>query len=86
MAEEKTIELRGTKRGEIIRYFSDMDGMDAGCSKFILQGWEVEIGEEGRHDIGSISFPSVKVIFRGEEALLEQAVCAFRQKFLTAGG
>ncbi|MFZ5973913.1 MAG: hypothetical protein ACOYU3_00700 [Bacillota bacterium] len=84
MAEE-IIDLRGTKRSEIIGYFSGMDGIHTRAGKFVYRDWEVEVGEEGVHTVGSLRFPSVKVTFRGEKELLEKEIYAFRIRFWTAG-
>ena len=80
------MDMRGMKRSEITDYFSNLGLEDKGSGKYIGHSFEVEISEESPIKLGSIEIPSTKVILRGEKAVLEKVIAAFRLKFLSAGG
>lgn len=83
---EKTLEMRGMPREEIITYFISINGKNVCLGKFIGENWEVEVSEESRVKIGSLEIPSTTVVFRSEKENLEQMISKFRLKFLSAGG
>ena len=86
MTKAKTLEIRGKNRAEIIDYFCGLGGTDTGEERFCFPGWEAAVGSEGVHAVRGLRFPSVKVVFSGEPALVEKAIWAFRIRFLSAGG
>lgn len=83
---QKTLEMRGMSRNDIINYFSSINGENIGSEKFIGENWEVEVSQETLATIGSLNIPSTTVVFRCKEELLEPMISAFRLKFLSAGG
>jgi hypothetical protein len=83
---ETTLEMRGMRRKELMRYFAELGGEEREHGQWTGTGWEVEIGEETFVTIGSLRIPSTMVSFRCGGEVLEQMVGAFRLKFLSAGG
>ncbi len=83
---EKTMEMRGMKRKEIVDYFISIGGNDTMQGSLIGRGWEVEIGQEKAAKLGSFEIPSTNVKFQCEEELFENMIYAFRLRFLKAGG
>lgn len=83
---EKTLEMRGIRRTEIMDYFISIDGEQIRDGKFIVGDSEVEVSEESLISIGSFKFPATLVKFHGDRELIEQLILAFRFKFLRAGG
>ncbi len=83
---EKTLEMRGMPRDEIINYFISINGKSVYLGKFVGENWEVEVSEESRIKIGSLEIPSTTVVFRSEKENLEQMILKFRLKFLSVGG
>lgn len=83
---EKTLEMRGRTRDEIINYFISINGKNVCPGKLIGENWEVEVSEESRIKIGSLEIPSTTVVFRSDKENLEQMISKFRLRFLSAGG
>jgi hypothetical protein len=83
---EKTLEMRGMQRREIISYFININEKNISNGKFIYEGWEVYISEEVIIELGALRIPSTTVIFRGEKESIYKIILEFRLKFLTAGG
>jgi hypothetical protein len=83
---EKTLEMRGIRRAEIIDYFISIDGEEVSDEKFIVREAEVEVSKECYVSIGSFKLPATKVTFRGNRDLIERLILAFNLKFLRAGG
>lgn len=82
---EKTLEMRGMQRREIVSYFIN-NGKNITDGKFTYEGWEVYISEEVMVELGALRIPSTTVIFHGEKESLDKIILEFRLKFLTAGG
>lgn len=83
---QKTLEMRGMRRIDLIDYFISLKGVNTGFGKIRGENWEVEVSEESLVTIGSFSIPSTILVFRCEEEFLEPMISAFRLKFLSAGG
>jgi hypothetical protein len=83
---EKTLEMRGMQRREIVSYFINVNEKNIVDGKFIGEGWEVYISEEVIIELGALRIPSTTVIFQGKKESLDKIILEFRLKFLTAGG
>jgi len=83
---EKTIEMRGMKRIDLVNYFISIGGEAMKGEKFSGQGWEVEISKEKLMKIGSLKIPATIVKVRCRKDISEQMLAAFRLRFLSAGG
>jgi hypothetical protein len=83
---EKSLEMRGMKRIEIVNYFISIGGKLISGEKFIGQGWQVEIEKEKVVTLGSLKIPATIVILRCRKDISEQILAAFRLRFLSAGG
>ncbi|MCX7709045.1 MAG: hypothetical protein N2484_04280 [Clostridia bacterium] len=83
---QKTLEMRGMPRTDLINYFISLHGKNIGSGKIAGENWEVEVREERLVAIGSLNIPSTIVIFRCDEEFMEPMISAFRLKFLSAGG
>lgn len=83
---EHIIEMRGIPRKEIVQYFRDICDEIEHNRKFKKDGWMVEIGEEGCCSLGSVKLSTIRIVFTGEEHLLESVIYAFNMKFLRGGG
>jgi hypothetical protein len=83
---EKSLEMRGMKRAEIVNYFISIGGKLISDEKFIGQGWQVEIAKEKLVTLGSLKIPATVVILRCRKDISEQILAAFRLRFLSAGG
>jgi len=83
---EHIIEMRCTSRESLLEYFAEIGWSSDGNGEFTGHGWEVLIGSEECCSLGSISIPSIKVIFYVEEELWRDISAAFNIRFLKAGG
>jgi len=83
---EKTMEMRGMRRTEIINYFLSIAEENIGNWKFKGIGWEVIVDEESIASIGRLQLPSTNVTFRCDEKIIDEVIYAFRLKSLSAGG
>ena len=83
---EKTLEMRGMQRREIVSYFISVNEKNIVGGKFFGEGWEVYINEEVIIELGALRIPSTTVIFHGKKEGLDKVILEFRLKFLTAGG
>ena len=83
---EKTFDMRGMKRIELVDYFLSIGGEASGFGRILGKGWQVEIGNEILITMCSLKFPSTLVKLRCREDILEQMIEAFRLRFLSAGG
>lgn len=79
-------EMRGMKRQEIIKYFSQQEGLTQDGAVFFCETYRIEVQPEGCHKIGSLTFPSTVVMFTGEEAEIRMPLKRFEINFMTAGG
>ncbi len=83
---EKSLEMRGMKRIEIVNYFISIGGTFVDQEKFIGEGWQVELGKEKIIAIGSLKIPATIVILRCRKEISDEMMDAFRLRFLSAGG
>jgi hypothetical protein len=83
---EKTLEMRGIRRSEIVDYFKSINGEEVSDGKFIVRESKVEVSEESFAQLGSFKLPATKVKFRGKKEFIEPLISAFSLKFLRAGG
>jgi hypothetical protein len=83
---EKSLEMRGMKRIEIVNYFISIGGEVISDEKFIGQGWQAEIAKEKLITLGALKITSTIVILRCEKEIVDQLLDAFRLRFLSAGG
>ena len=83
---EKSLEMRGMKRIDIVNYFISIGGEVIGDEKFASQEWQAEVGKENLITLGSLKIPAIIVILRCRQDLAEQMLIAFRLRFLSAGG
>ena len=83
---EKSFDMRGMKRIELVDYFLSIGGKAIGSEKIFGQGWEVEISKEKIITLCSLKFPATLVILRCREEIFVQMISDFRLRFLSAGG
>lgn len=83
---EKSLEMRGMKRKEIVNYFISISGKVIDNELIRGEGWQAEIEEEKLVIIGSLKIPATIVILRCRKDLLQQMLVDFRLRFLSAGG
>lgn len=83
---EKSFEMRGMRRIELVDYFLSIGGEISGSEKILGQGWQVEISKETLITICSLKFPATLVVLRCREDIFEQIMVSFRLRFLSAGG
>lgn len=83
---EKIVEMRAIKREEIVSYFTNINGVDAGNGKILGQGWEAEVGQEKSVALGSFAISSIIVVLRCKKELFQQMYSEFSLKFFRAGG
>lgn len=83
---EKSLEMRGMKRIEIVNYFISIGGKIISDEKFLGQGWQVEIEKEKVVTLGALKIPATVVMLRCRKDIADQVLAAFRLRFLSAGG
>ena len=82
----KILNMGGMSQARLLEYFYSIGGKNLGDGKFVGQDWEIEVQKEKIVSLGSLNIPSTIVIFRCEDAIIDNMLKDFRQKFLTAGG
>lgn len=83
---EKSLEMRGMKRIELVKYFVSIGGEGVDDEKFIGQGWKVCLSQEKIITLGSLKIPATIVKLQCRKDLSEQMLADFRLRFLSAGG
>jgi hypothetical protein len=83
---EKSIEMRGMRRQELVDYFTSIGGESMDAVTYKGEGWSVKIKPEIMMAFGAISIPSTILIFRTSEETLQKLIYKFRLRFLSAGG
>lgn len=83
---EKTLEMRGIRRDEIIDYFININGENTEYGKITGQDWEVKVSDEKFVTLGALIIPVTIVVLRSKKEIFEQMYSEFRLNFLRAGG
>jgi len=83
---ERTLEMGGMARSEIVDYFSGIGGELISEGKYQGPDWIVDIGKEEYRAVGSIRLRKTYVTFYCDEKYIDTMIYKFRLKFLSAGG
>lgn len=81
-----SIEIRGVSREDIEVWFSGSGWENVSPGVWNFGGGSVRIGDFKEVSLGSISLPSVTLVFRLRKSVFDEVLSAFRARFLRAGG
>lgn len=82
----ESIEIRGVSREDVESYFLGSGWENISPGTWVFGDGRVEIGDFEEVSLGSISLPSVTLVFRLRESVFDEVLSAFRARFLRAGG